>query len=35
MTRKVWFWFLVGWVASLAFSPRQVLGMFSKKSAAA
>jgi hypothetical protein len=35
MTRKVWFWFLVGWLASMAFGPRQLLGMFgSKKSAA-
>lgn len=32
MHRKVWFWFLVGWLASLLISPKQVTGMFSKKS---
>jgi hypothetical protein len=31
MTRKVWFWFLVGWLASLAFSPKSVMGMFTAK----
>lgn len=33
MTRKVWFWLLVGWLASLLVSPKVVTGMFSKKQA--
>lgn len=33
MFNKVWFWFLLGWAASLLISPKAVTGMFSKKSA--
>lgn len=32
MHRKIWFWFLIGWLASLLISPKAVTGMFSKKS---
>jgi hypothetical protein len=32
MTRKVWFWFLVGWGFSLVFSPKHVTAIFSQKS---
>jgi hypothetical protein len=33
MTRKPWFWFLAGWLASSVFSPSHVTAMFGKKSA--
>jgi hypothetical protein len=32
VTRTVWFWFLVGWGFSALFGPRQLIGMFGKKS---
>lgn len=31
MTRSIWFWFLVGWLFSLLFSPKHVTGMFAGK----
>jgi hypothetical protein len=31
MTRKPWFWFLIGWLASLAFSPTHVTAIFGRK----
>lgn len=31
MTKSLWFWVLVGWLASLVFSPTHVLGMFKSK----
>ncbi len=33
MTRKVWFWFLLGWAASLLVSPTHLTSMFKSKSA--
>lgn len=32
MTRKVWFWVLVGWLASLLFSPKHLTALFGAKS---
>lgn len=31
MRNKVWLWFLAGWLLSLAFSPRTLMGVFQKK----
>lgn len=31
MHRKIWFWFLVGWLASMLISPKSLMGMFSAK----
>lgn len=33
MHRKVWMWFVAGWLLSLALSPTAVLGMFRAKKA--
>lgn len=34
MTRKPWFWFLAGWLASMVFSPAHLMALFGKKAAA-
>lgn len=34
MTKSIWFWLVVGWLASLVYSPSHVVGMFKGKSAA-
>ena len=31
MHKKVWLYFLAGWLLSIVFSPNHVLGMFGKK----
>jgi hypothetical protein len=31
MRKKVWMWFLAGWLLALVFSPSHVLGMFKSK----
>jgi hypothetical protein len=31
MRKKVWLWFLAGWLLSLLFSPSHVVGMFKSK----
>jgi hypothetical protein len=31
MRKKVWLWFLAGWLLSLLFSPSHVLSMFKSK----
>lgn len=33
MHKKVWFWFLAGWLLALVFSPTHLTGMFKAKSA--
>jgi len=32
MSKKIWVWFLAGWLLSVVISPNHVLGMFGKKS---
>lgn len=32
MNKKVFLWFLAGWLLSMVFSPSHVLGMFGRKS---
>lgn len=31
MTKKWWFWFLVGWLVSLVLNPQMLLGGLKKK----
>lgn len=31
MPKRVWLWFLAGWLVSLVFSPTHVMGMFKAK----
>ena len=31
--RKVWLWFLAGWLLSVLFSPTQLMGLFSSSRA--
>lgn len=33
MHKKLWLWFLAGWLLSLAISPTAVMGMFKAKKA--